>query len=327
MASTGNRYRVAGRTLESSLPLPSLASAASPADLSFVQTDAPPHRGESLRRFTIEGKLWLEVEHASDALTFRFPGWAVFTWRSAEAIITGYAEPATEPHTFRHLLLDQVLPLCLASQGSLVLHASGVAARTPEGSKAILFVGKSGAGKSSLAIGCSLAGAELVADDFVVVDVNADSPAATPAGMGVRLFADVAGLVQQPGETTPVAQYTSKRHLVAAEGSEWAHGLAPLGAVALLAPRTNADTSPWVELLGPAVSMITVIEHSFRLDLSSVTSNGEVMASAGRLAESVPFFRLSVPDDVEALVRTSSRVLELLVPLMTDGHRATVAAP
>ena len=104
---------------------------------------------------------WMSFGRVGRDYLLRFTDLADYVIRIEEREIYCYPNPDTPLETIRHLLLDQVIPLVLSSQGKLVLHASAVA--TPEG--AIAFIGSTGRGKSTLAASFTKRGFPLLTDD------------------------------------------------------------------------------------------------------------------------------------------------------------------
>lgn len=94
----------------------------------------------------------------SRALTAALPeeGVAVFHLPDAAAI------PASE----RAAPIREALQLLMAARGRLMTHAGAVGS----GGRGVLLVGRGGSGKSTLALSCALAGMEIVADDYVLLD-------------------------------------------------------------------------------------------------------------------------------------------------------------
>jgi hypothetical protein len=94
----------------------------------------------------------------SRGLTAALPaeGVAVFHLPDAAAI------PASE----RAAPIREALQLLMAARGRLMTHA-GAVGRDGRGA---LLVGRGGSGKSTLALSCALAGMEIVADDYVLLD-------------------------------------------------------------------------------------------------------------------------------------------------------------
>lgn len=94
----------------------------------------------------------------SRALTAALPaeGAAVFHLPDAAAI------PAGE----RAAPIREALQLLMAARGRLMTHAGAVG----NSGRGVLLVGRGGSGKSTLALSCALAGMEIVADDYVLLD-------------------------------------------------------------------------------------------------------------------------------------------------------------
>ena len=66
---------------------------------------------------------------------------------SAGGVISCFLHEGSSMQMLRHLLLNQIIPRYLATNGRLILHASAV---TLENGKTIAFLGNSGFGKSTL---------------------------------------------------------------------------------------------------------------------------------------------------------------------------------
>jgi hypothetical protein len=94
----------------------------------------------------------------SRALTAALPaeGVAVFHLPDATAI----------PSTERAAPIREALQLLMAARGRLMTHAGAVGS----GGRGVLLVGRGGSGKSTLALSCALAGMEIVADDYVLLE-------------------------------------------------------------------------------------------------------------------------------------------------------------
>lgn len=114
----------------------------------------------------------------SRGLTAAVPaeGIAVFHLPDAAAI------PASE----RAAPIREALQLLMAARGRLMTHAGAVG----RDGRGVLFVGRGGSGKSTLALSCALAGMEIVADDYVLLEL--DSPAAHAMQSTAKLSEDSA---------------------------------------------------------------------------------------------------------------------------------------
>jgi hypothetical protein len=96
----------------------------------------------------------------SRGLTAALPaeGIAVFHIPDAAAI------PASE----RAAPIREAVQLLMAARGRLMTHAGAVG----RAGRGVLLVGRGGSGKSTLALSCALAGMEIVADDYVLLEPN-----------------------------------------------------------------------------------------------------------------------------------------------------------
>ncbi len=132
--------------------------------------------------------------------------------------------PGIPEFTGRHLLLNQVLPLVLSRLGRLVLHAGAVAI----GGEVFAFIGPTGSGKSTLVAACADAGADVVADDSVVISRDGDRWMAWPSYPAIRLWASAADLIGwESGAGSAAAHYTDKVSFGPASG-HWRFARGPL---------------------------------------------------------------------------------------------------
>lgn len=305
-------YLIAGRKLGTTQQLPELSPGQPPADLTFTVSRSLPSPDAPKRCFTSGDNAWLEVQETPRHLWFTFPGLAVFTIDVGTHEIVGFAEDGAQRHTLRHLLIDQVVPLYLVSQGVFVLHASGVIVTTPRGRRAVIFLGASGAGKSTAAVGCTLAGAELLADDFVVVNPIKPAPTATPAGVGARLSSRaVRHLFTPPSVRLPVAEYSDKKRVLVNRQTDGRDPV-PIGAMVWLGPRGGAFQDVLLEPTSSADSVMHVIGQAFRLDRHSKQANHDSLLQAASLVDLVPVLKSTLPETLDDLVPTCRRLLDLV---------------
>jgi hypothetical protein len=217
--------------------------------------------------------------------------------------------------------VDQVLPLHLVATGRHVLHASAVAMSTSTGPRSVLFLGKPGAGKSSTAAACCLAGAELLADDFALIEDSARGPAVVPANLGLRLWADVAESIG-PHESGPVAEYTTKTRAAFGRPAPIPGAPVAVGAVVSLGDRSVSGREMTADTLTPADALMLVVENSYRIDMRSAAANADIFSKASHLVESIPTVRVGLTDDLGRLESTGGSLLELLRDLVDETSLA-----
>lgn len=207
--------------------------------------------------------------------------------------VTVRAAAGVEPAWLEHRLLSVVVPLMLAERGDLVLHAAAVALD----GRALLFAAPSGRGKSTLAAALTRAGAALIAEDGVVLDVGGGrAPAAWSGPRGVRLRA--------PGRSS--AEHGFAAGLMT-DGHSEPDPRTPVGALVLLRER-GRDPAP--APLSPAVAAVRLapaLEHAGGPE--GVRRSFALLAA---LAAAVPSYEVSLPDDLALLPAAAGALLERL---------------
>ena len=106
-------------------------------------------------------------------------------------------------------LAGTVLALAWRLRGELCLHASAVSI----GGRAVLFVGESGAGKSTIAAALAVRGHRVIADDLVVISADHEARAARSEGVHLRLRQSGVALLERfaerrlPWRPSPSGEY------------------------------------------------------------------------------------------------------------------------
>lgn len=196
----------------------------------------------------------------------------------------------------RHLLIDQIVPHLVAVEGRLILHASGVV----HGGHALALTGMSGAGKSSLAAAFVGRGAELLADDYLLVERQGERYLATGAYPGLRLWRDSAAHFGGDADELPqVAPHTDKRRL--GVDGEPSTDL-PLGAIVVLGPEPDdPDVQCTVERLRGRRAFVTLYLQVFRMERTGRERQEADLDRLTHLVRTVPLFLLRHRRDYDAL--------------------------
>lgn len=176
--------------LESEIEFPELrVVAGEPVSFRFSMTDSDFTQG--VREIEVQdwelpsGDEWLRVTCTGSQYLFHFPKYASFRVADGFREVTCYERAGVQRETIRHLFLDQVLPPLMAGMGETVLHGSGVVIN----GKAVVFLGESGSGKSTIAVKLASVGYPLLTDDCLLARFSADGAQAYPSYPGARLFA------------------------------------------------------------------------------------------------------------------------------------------
>lgn len=231
------------------------------------------------------------------------------TTRQVSRIVTA-AE--LDADALAHLLADQVLPRLIAHDRVLVLHAGAV--RHQAG--AIVVLGDSGLGKSTL-VG-SLASAEhpIMSDDAMIVTQDHGGVKVSAVYPGLRLLPDsIAALFPGNAGTDPVADYTDK--LRVRVGTMTEDGRHPVGLLAFLEPPANTAAIT-LRRLSPSETCMALISNSFSLDPTDKAGAAGKLAQASAIAAKVPAYALGYPRDYARLKDVHQVLLDQMARINAD---------
>ena len=217
-------------------------------------------------------------------------------------------DPGVPPSTRQHFLADQVLPRILGHQGSLVLHAGAVRI----GEEAILLLGKSGSGKSSLAASFEREGYALLGDDALVVSWHGQIAHARAVYPSLRLFPDsIHALFSEGVPTASVAHYTPKLRVSVPLKDQGESSALPIRAIFVLeAPSPNSEIA--VNRKSIADACMSFVESSFVLDPTDKSRAPARLHDASALAREVPAFDLCYPRAYSRLAEVRTAILGAL---------------
>jgi hypothetical protein len=297
------RYQFADVAIESSEPLPELATSDAPPDVGVCWHRHIPTT--TARWFHAwpgpQASTWVRFGRVPHGFLIEFPDLARFSLAADGSAVDVEPLGETPAYTVRHLLLNQVLPVVLGRRGRLVLHASAIAIDDA----VIAFVGRSGVGKSTLAAACCGAGARLVTDDALVLVEGGDTQiwTAVPSYASLRLSADISELLPWaagPGER--VAHYSDKARF----GPE--HGLVrferaslPLTRVFVIEEAVGAGVI--VEPLTGHRATLSLATHVFRLDIEDAGETIQVFDALARVVPMITVVRFCTNRPTEGALR------------------------
>ena len=199
----------------------------------------------------------------------------------------------TQDDTLRHLLLDHILPLVMTNRGELVLHASGVL--LAQG--AVLFIARSGSGKSTIAAALGAGGARVVADDAIVLRESGEGLLAIGAYSGLRLW---------------TAGESDKRRISPAESSmPFADTPVHVAGIYVLNPSPSASIR--IDPLPPRDAVMALVANSYVLDSGDPARLERHLDCAIGCGRAVPVRRLAFPHDADRL--------DELCRSLLDDHR------
>jgi hypothetical protein len=256
-----------------------------------------------------DGSVSLAIGRRHGRYVLDFPKLARFEVTADGSDVECHAAPHTDAETLRHLLLDQVLPRVFSLHSRLVLHAGAVA--TPDG--AIAFVGDTGWGKSTLCASFAGQGYPLLSDDGLFVGLTDNNAAIVTAGYaGLRLLPEsnrALAISESPSGTTLMAVNSAKRRITHRKLSFVSDAL-PLRALFVLTPPNSAalefvDVNPILQ----RDAFMTLVRHSFQLDLETPARQREFFSLVGRHVSAIPTYRLSYTRSFDLLPAVRQAVL------------------
>lgn len=225
--------------------------------------------------------------------------------------------PDVTDETLNHLLNDHVAPRILAGSGHLVLHGSGVAIN----GELAVFLGDTGAGKSTMAASLDSVGHTLLGDDAVVITEESGRVFGEPVYPSLRLYPETASAIFGADiEVAPMAHYSDKKQVGLASLDNISQSPIPLGALFYL---TGEPDSEEVEAhaLHPSDVCISLIEQSFAFEPRDANSATVRLRKASELAGRIPGYELSYPHDLDRLNEVNAVIMRCM-----DAAK-TIASP
>ena len=253
-----------------------------------------------------DGEDWLRIGRDAAGYRLEFPGLAEFAMSSDGRHVCGCARDAS-PETFRHLLLDQVMPLVLAHQGWCVLHAAAVAG--PAGGAA--FLGSTGQGKSTTAASLALSGLAAITDDTLILTPGSGAGVTGhPAYASLRMWPETAQALfgasyRHDGR---VSEFNEKVRLGPAGGLEFVSAGTPLHALYVLTPDANVE-APRVEPIPPRDRVMEVVRHAFVLDWKEPERLRAAFDAVSRVVNQIAVRRLRFRHDYAELAALRQVIL------------------
>lgn len=189
-----------------------------------------------------------------------------------------------EPALADQWLADQVAPRLLSHLGQLVVHAAAVRAA---GGRAVLLLGPSRRGKSTLAAFLQRDGWPLLGDDAAAI--RPEGPAVRSVYPRLRLRRDSWRRLH-PGDASGLGE-----KIDLPPGAD--HGEAPLAALFSLAEGSDCRADP----LPPAAACMELVRNAYALDPTDRDRAALRLGQCAAVANAVPAFRLSYPRDYARL--------------------------
>lgn len=309
------RYQICRLALESNIPLPELRTAVAGEELATFELrsqalpEPAPQQWSHHWQFP-DGQVSLSIADYDYGYLLRFPEKGDFHLSADGARIRGYAPPDRPLATTRHLLLDQVIPLALSLRGKLVMHASAVA--LPSG--AVVLVGATGLGKSTLTASFCRQGFPLVADDGLVLEKAGKTLQCVPSYPGLRLWDDsLEGVFGLQPDLPPVAHYTTKMRLDAERGGvTFCEHPLPVRRIYFLTPaeQDGGSTHTTISPIPATQGFMELVRHAYCLDTRDQSRLRDRFQDFRQVVGMGLLRRLAYPRDLSLLPEVRRAILQ-----------------
>lgn len=215
------------------------------------------------------------------------------------SVIDVYCGSAPDVEPVYTYLISQVISVALLQKGIESLHASAVAID----GKAIVLVGDSGYGKSTLTAALIQLGAQLITDDLLVLQERAGSYEALPGARRLKLAPETAALVGI-SNGMPMMDGSGK-FVYALEDSACVNSRVPVERIVLLAPLA---ARPLVEPVSLAEATRALLGATFNPLHTEPDRLTRLLHNAERIARGTRIVRLHVPRDLPAINRVATLI-------------------
>ncbi len=206
------------------------------------------------------------------------------------ARLWGSCEPPMILEDLVTYLLGPVLGFVLRRRGKLALHASCTAV----GNFAVAISGASEAGKSTMAGALALRGERILCEDICPVTEENGRYWVEPGYPRVCLWPDAVEKLLGSAEALPLLTPNWEKRYLPLDGSRagFASRPLPLGAIYLLAPRTDEADAPRIERIDPRTALLELVQNTYMNFLLDRVQRAAEFDGLSRLVLRVPVRRL-----------------------------------
>ncbi|HEU4584957.1 MAG TPA: hypothetical protein VFR95_04360 [Gemmatimonadaceae bacterium] len=299
-------YSVYGGSLDSEIPFATLPPGGGVPCWKLRRASGTPLARELLQLGEDEVDVVTRVRLFRHTAGFRleYDDTGIFDVDGGGTRIDWYPGSNAVPEAVQLDVLGRVLPTALHASGALCLHGSAVEL----GDGAVAFLAPKRHGKSTLARALTRAGARVITDDVVAIDLDPE-PRMRPGVPQLRLLRDSA---RHLGATTEaLAGPGSKVVVQPDEADRTARSALPLGALYLLQPVRSSlavESAERIPLAGVAAAM-ALLPQMRLAPLLGKSEASVLLDRSVRLVAGVSVYTLRVARDFARLDEVVSRLL------------------
>ena len=207
--------------------------------------------------------------------------------------ITGRQCDQAHEESFQVYLLGQALSYALVNQGFEPLHATAIVIN----GAAMVLLGNSGLGKSSLAACFLDAGHRLLTDDLLLLRPAGRGVMAYPGPARIKLFPQLARLFRHEAASGVAMNPKSKKLILPLHHSQSVRHPVPLGGIYALLPPRSATRGRTVRIaaLPPRESFIALVKNTFNYRIVGRSRMERQFESATRVVTVMAVKKVSYP--------------------------------
>jgi hypothetical protein len=299
-------YSVYGGSLSSEIPFETLPPGSGAPRWKLRRASGEPLAADlqQLGEDQVDATTRVRLYRHSGGFRLEYDDTGVFDVDATGTLIDWYAGRRTVAEAVQLDVLGRVLPTAMHASGALCLHGSAVEL----GDGAVAFLAPKRHGKSTLAHALARAGARVVTDDVVAIDLEPE-PRMRPGVPQLRLLRDSA---KHLGGSDDALAGAGGKVVVQPDGSSrTARAELPLAALYLLQPmrvELAAESAERVPLAGVAAAM-ALLPQARLAPLLGKSEASVLLDRAVRVAAVVPTYTLRVARDFARLDEVVSRLL------------------
>jgi hypothetical protein len=306
-----HEYSVYGGRLCSELELPDLRPASSGSGpqwtLRVAKTGLAPGVINPRGELVLAPDLVVRLGDTATGIRLDFPPAGTYELSRDGTKITWYPAPGASLEAARSLLLGQVFALALHGAGLLCLHGSAIAVA----GQGIALLAPKLHGKSTLALALTAAGARLITDDLVAVELDS-GPRLRPGVQSVRLLSDALDKIGTLCTGTKILE-GGKATVTDFPSSMLVHRAVPFTAAYLMQPVRELPGAPAArrQRLSPREAVIALAHRTKLPDpLVGYQTAGVDLQRAATVALQVPVFHLEFAGGFSRLHEIVTQILD-----------------
>lgn len=299
-------YSVYGGSLESEIPFATLPPGRGVPRWTLRRASGPSlaTHAQRLGEDEVDASTRVRLYRHAGGFRLEYDDTGVFEVDLTGTLIDWYAGERAVAEAVQLDVLGRVLPTAMHASGALCLHGSAVEL----GEGAVAFLAPKRHGKSTLARAAACAGARVITDDVVAIDLD-PAPRMRPGVAQLRLLRDSARFLG--GSDDAPAAAGGKVIIQPSESSRETASEFPLAALYLLQPvraELAVASAERARLEGVAAAMALLPQVRLAPLLGKFEAS-VLLDRAARLAAVVPIYTLRVARDFDRLDDVVSRLL------------------